>query len=131
MKTLARPAAALLFLGFLALSACSDNALSVVCPGQERPSLLVTVLDSVSGESVASESRGWWTLGTVTDSLRHLEPSTAEGAEMLAAYGPPGSYDVRVVRPGHPDWIRKDIVVTQGSCGPDARDLIAQFTHSQ
>src|SRR5687767_14409190 len=99
MKTFARPAAALLL---LALAACSDNALSVVCPGQERPSLLVNVLDSISGESVATESRGWWTMGGVTDSLRHLQPNTAEGAVLLAAYGPPGTYDVRVVRPGHP-----------------------------
>lgn len=124
MKTFARPAAALLC---LALGACSDDAMSVVCPGAIRPSLLVNVLDSISGESVAGEATGRWSMGTVGDSLRHLPPSTAEGVVLLAAYGPPGTYDVRVERPGHPDWVRRGIVVSEGSCGPDARDLVAQF----
>ncbi|HEX6913151.1 MAG TPA: hypothetical protein VF142_22260 [Longimicrobium sp.] len=127
MKTYARPAAALLC---LALGACSDSALSVVCPGVMRPSLLVNVLDSISGQSAAAQARGWWTSGTRTDSLRHVPPTTGEGAVLLAAYGPPGLYDVRVEVAGRPDWIANGIVVTEGSCGPDARDLVAQFTVS-
>lgn len=124
MKIFARPAAALLC---LALGACSDDALSVVCPGAIRPSLLVNVVDSLSGQSIAAEVSGRWSMGTVGDSLRHLQPSTAEGVVLLAAYGPPGAYDVRVARAGHPDWVRRGIVVEEGSCGPDARDLVAQF----
>jgi hypothetical protein len=128
MKTYARLVPALLC---LALGACSDTALSLVCPGQVRPSLLVNVVDSASGESVTAEARGWWTTGTVTDSLRHLPPSNVDGAVLLAAYGPPGSYDIRVERPGRPDWVRNGVLVVQGTCGPDGEDLVAQFTALQ
>jgi hypothetical protein len=124
MKTYARPAAALLY---LALGACSDSPLSVVCGGGLRPSVLVNVLDSISGQSAAAQARGWWTSGTLTDSLRHVPPTTSEGAVMLAAYGPPGLYDVRVEVAGRPEWIASGVVVAEGSCGPDARDLVAQF----
>jgi hypothetical protein len=127
MKTYARLVAAL---SCLALGACSDSPLSVVCPGEMRPSLLVAVVDSASGTSAAAQARGWWTSGALADSLRHVPATSGDGGSevLLAAYGPPGLYDVRVERAGKPDWVRTGIVVTEGSCGPDARDLIAQFS---
>lgn len=111
----------------LGMGACDDAAFSVVCPGEALPSLLVNVVDSVSGESVSHEASGWWTTGAVTDSLRHVRPSNVDGAVRLAAYGPPGTYEVRVVHPGHPDWVRGNIQVVQGTCGPAAQDLVAQL----
>lgn len=108
--------------------ACSDAAVSVVCPGEPPPSVLVNVVDATSGQSVSHEATGWWTTGTVSDSLRHVQPTNPDGPVRLAAFGPPGTYEVRVVRPGHADWVRSNIVVVQGTCGPDGEDLIAQLS---
>jgi hypothetical protein len=126
MKNHARLAAALLC---LALGACADSALSVVCPGEPRPALLITVLDAKSRASVTLEARGWWSTGTAAwDSMRHV-PSPAEGGGVvLAAFGPPGIYDVRVERLGYADWNRSGIVVTEGPCGPSPKDIVADLT---
>lgn len=124
MKIFAVPGAALLC---LALGACSDLATNVVCDGALRPSLVVNVVDAVSGTSVASEARGWYTLGTVTDSLRHIQ-SAATGEVLLAAFGPPGVYDLRVERPGAPNWVRTGVLVQEGQCGPYSEGLTAALT---
>jgi hypothetical protein len=124
MKIQAVSAAALLC---LALGACSDLATSVVCDGALRPSLVVNVVDAASGASVASEAHGWYTTGTVTDSLRHIE-STATGTVLLAAFGPPGVYDLRVERPGAPNWVRSGVLVQDGRCGPYSEGLTAEIT---
>jgi hypothetical protein len=102
----------------LLLGACSDSAVSVVCPGAMRPSVLVNVVDSVSRQDVAAQASGVWTMGTLTDSLRHVPPSVAGGPVRLGAYGPAGTYEVRVTRPGSPVWIQRNIEVGEGSCGP-------------
>lgn len=125
MKNHARLAAALLC---LALGACADSALSVVCPGEPRPALLITVLDAKSRASVSLEARGWWTTGAAWDSMRHV-PSTAEGGGVvLAAFGPPGTYDVRVERLGYAHWSRSGIVVREGACGPSPEEIVADLT---
>lgn len=124
MKTSALIAPVLLF---AALAACSDMATQVVCPDRASPAVLVNVVDPSTNTSVSSEASGTWTNGTQRDSLVHV-PNTATGEIMLAAYGPPGVYEVRVVRPGHPVWVRGNIVVTQGVCGPQSADLTAVHT---
>lgn len=107
-----------------ALSACSDTATQVVCPDRASPAVVVRVVDPFTNASVSAEASGTWTSGTRSDSLVHV-PSAATGEILLAAYGPPGTYEVRVVRPGHPVWVRGGIVVTQGLCGPQSADLTA------
>lgn len=108
----------------LALAGCDDAALSVVCPGVLQPSLVVGVFDD-KGESVAHEARGWFTVGAVTDSLRHSQ-RTADLVQ-LVAYGPPGVYQVRVERPGSPDWVIADLEVGNTECGPATRRLTAEL----
>lgn len=114
----------------LALGACDDTATSVVCPAEPGPSLLISVVDAVSGESVAPEASGWWTSGAVSDSLRHVSAQAQAGVTLLAAYGPPGLYDVRVQRPGRMDWVRTGIQVPPGTCGPVRTELTAQVIAS-
>lgn len=99
----------------LALAAC-DQSLSFVCPDNQQPALLLQVVDALSQESVAREARGTWTVGGMTDSLRHVQ--RLEGAMELAAYGPPGVYEVRVQVAGHADWVRSNVVVAESTCGP-------------
>lgn len=109
----------------LALGACADLATEVVCPGEQGPSLLLEVVDAETGRSVAAEANGRWSTSTTSDSLRHV--ATIQGREFLAAYGPPGVYDVVIYRPGRPEWARNDITVGEGNCGPSTRQLTAMM----
>jgi hypothetical protein len=100
----------------LALAACDDVALSFACPEEPSPSVVVGVFDAGTGEAVAGDARGWYTVGGVTDSLRH-EVRVA-GIPQLFAFGPPGVYQVRVQRAGHSEWVLSDLVVHPSECGP-------------
>lgn len=123
MKIFARAVPALLCLG---LGACSDAATSLVCPAEPGPSLVVRVLDAESGLSVSEQAYGTWRSGDRTDSLHHV--STGDGSIALAAFGPPGTYHVRVLRPGHADWVRNDVLVSPGQCGPARAEFTATLT---
>lgn len=113
-----------------ALGACSDLSTSLVCPGSAGPSVVVYVLDAQSGRSVVDQASGSWTSGGVTDSLRHV-PSVTGTDTVLAAFGPVGTYQLRVARPGHTDWVRSDVVVTRGQCGPTREEFTATLTAVQ
>ncbi|HEX2078612.1 MAG TPA: hypothetical protein VHG08_12910 [Longimicrobium sp.] len=106
----------------LALAAC-DQSLSFVCPDSEQPAILLQVVDAGTQESVAAETTGWWTVGEVTDSLRHVRRT--EAVTELAAYGPSGVYQIRVLRPGHAEWTRTNVVVAESACGPATVRLTA------
>lgn len=121
MKRFARFAPALLC---AALAGCSDLSTQVVCPDRATPAVVVNVVDPVSNTTVSREATGTWTNGTMRDSMVHV-PSQTSGEIVLAAYGPPGVYEVRVSRPGHPDWVRGNIQVGQGLCGPAGPELVA------
>lgn len=111
MKIRAPRTLALLCLG---LAGCSDSATSVVCPGQAAPALLVRVVDATTRESVAAEARGGWSTGAVSDSMRHVvDPN---GESVLAVFGPPGTYQLHVQRPGYPEWVRSGVDVRGGAC---------------
>jgi hypothetical protein len=112
----------------LALAGCDDVALSVVCPDVLQPSVVVGVFDE-QGEPVAHEARGWFTVNGRTDSLRHTL-RTPE-VQQLSAYGPSGVYDLRVQRPGSPDWVISNLEVEDAECGPATRRLTAQLQTAQ
>lgn len=113
----------------LALAACNDVALSVVCPDEQQPSVAVGVLDGITRASATDESRGWFTVGGVTDSLRH--GVRVEGVPQLYAFGPAGVYQVRVQRTGHVDWVQSDVVVRESRCGPATVTLEATLRRAQ
>lgn len=108
----------------LALAGCKDVALSVVCPDVLQPSVVVGVFDN-AGEPVAHEAKGWYTVAGVTDSLRHT--LRTQDVWQLSAYGPPGVYQVRVQRPGHPEWSMAGLVVEDAECGPATRRINVQL----
>jgi hypothetical protein len=107
----------------LALAGCDDVALSVVCPQDPQPSVVVGVLDPGTGESAAREAHGFYTVAGVTDSLRHV--LLPDGEPQLMAFGPPGVYQVRVIRPGHTEWVKADLQVQPAECGPATVRLVA------
>jgi hypothetical protein len=100
----------------LALAACNDVSLSLVCPDEAQPSVVVGVVDGITRSSAAAESQGWFTVNGTTDSLRH--GVRIEGVPQLFAFGPPGVYQVRIQRPGHMDWVQSNVIVQDSRCGP-------------
>lgn len=108
----------------LALAGCDDVALSLVCPDVLQPSVVVGVFDA-DGQPVAHEARGWFTVNGVTDTLRHTQRTV--DVQQLSAYGPSGVYDLRVQRPGSPDWVISNLLVENAECGPATRRVNAQL----
>lgn len=106
-------------------AACEETP--AVCPATmdigvfaPHSSLQVAVVDSVSGQSLLQQSRGWWIVGAEADSLRHW-------GKALAALGPAGRYSVVVEAPGYRPWARSDIRVRRGECGPEMEEVTARL----
>lgn len=107
-----------LHLPFWALAfaaACGNPQAPVIasCTGTRPIAVKVTVLDSISGASVADGAQGIARVGVEVDSLRlSSPPPVLEGGTKL------GTYDVTVDHPGYREWTRSGIVVSQqGACG--------------
>lgn len=104
------------------LGACADAAVNYVCPGAPSPAVIVRVTDGPSQQRVEQLAQGTWSTGTFADSLRHV----GSGADRyLGAFGPAGTYTVRVQRPGSALWERTGVVVANGACGPATQELTA------
>jgi hypothetical protein len=74
--------------------------------------VVVDVRDSVSLQAIAVGSSGTIQLGTVTDTLLHLDSLTLFGGTELGTYG------VTVQHAGYRTWARTGVKVTQtGDCG--------------
>ena|SRR5687768_1315196 len=101
------------------LAACSDLSTSLVCPGEPDPALQIAVLDAATSASITTTARGTFTVGTLSDSLRHgasraltvpvagqsdSPPPDPGAATRLHAFGPPGSYQVSVSHDGYAGW---------------------------
>ena len=108
----------------LALAGCEDMALSVVCPGEPQPSVVVNVLDA-EGLPVSHPTTGWFTVGVTTDSMR--QRNIGDGATRLAAFGPIGMYQLRVLPAGLPEVLLSNVHVEEGACGPATRFVDVQL----
>lgn len=104
---------ALLAAGVL-LAGCSDTALSIVCPDQPDPAIVISVVDPGGTQSLADRARGWYRVGTQSDSLRYH--ATAGGGALLAT-GPAGTYRVEVRVDGHAPWHADAVEVAGSACG--------------
>ncbi|HEV3050795.1 MAG TPA: hypothetical protein VGX50_10820 [Longimicrobium sp.] len=108
----------------LALAGCDDLALSVVCPGEPQPSVVVNLLDG-DGLPVSHPTTGWFTVGGTTDSLR--QRNIGDGATRLAAFGPIGMYQLRVIPAGQAEVSLPNVRVDEGACGPATRFVDVQL----
>lgn len=97
------------------LAGCNGPATPVIayCTSTRPVAVVVTVLDSVSGASLADSAYGVVRDGDYVDSLRlSPPPPTLRGGARL------GTYQVIVDRSGYREWTRSDVgVAQQGSCG--------------
>lgn len=93
----------------------SDVRLTEVCTTEARAGIVVTVVDSVTGDPPATATfvarSGAW----ADSSLRATLPGVGTQASELVwdtAWERPGTYDVTVRSPGYRDWIRTRVRVT-------------------
>ena len=94
---------------------CTPTGALVPNPGP-GPTIVIVVMDSVSGRLIADSATGRIAAVTYSDSLTHnaSDPNSALESGVLGA----DTYAVAIVRPGYQQWLRSGIVVaTSGACG--------------
>lgn len=119
--------AALLPLLALGLAGCGDGGGltdGVVCPAVVRPALEVSVTDAATGAGLVPGATGQWAAGGRTGSLEEVDLA----ARFLTAFGPAGRYRLTVQHPGYAAWVRDDVRVPGGPCGPETVALDARLT---
>ncbi len=112
----------------LSTAACGDSA-GAVCPPVETLAVEVEVRDAQTEEFRADSARGVAQDGTYTDSLMIVR---YDGADMVpaalgGAYGRPGTYTLRIERPGYQPWDTAGVRVIAGECGPITVHLLARL----
>lgn len=90
----------------------------VNCPDIATPGVVVTVLDASTGEADATGARGIVRDGAYSDSLRRSSMlASGRLVSLEAAIGRPGTYTVRVERPGYHAAERTGVVAAAAPCG--------------
>ena len=84
----------------------------VYCTATAPVAISITVRDSASGRALADSASGTARLGTVTDTLLHVDSLTLIGGRQT------GTYDVAVLRTGYRTWTRLGVPATHTNvCG--------------
>jgi hypothetical protein len=103
----------------LLVGGCRDPVL--ICPGLFADAIEVEVRD----ESGAPASEG--TTGTATNAgieyTFGIHPNKAD-LSLLLSVNAFGSFDVRLTKEGHKDWVRTGVMVTGNQCGPFETTLL-------
>ena len=113
----------------LSTAACGDSS-GPVCLPVERLAVEVEVRDAQTGALRAESARGVAQDGTFTDSLLIVR---YEGADIVpaalgGAYGRPGTYTLRIERPGYQLWDTAGVRVIADECGPITVHLLARLS---
>jgi hypothetical protein len=113
----------------LSTAACGDSS-GPVCLPVERLAVEVEVRDAQTGALRADSARGVAQDGTFTDSLLIVR---YEGADIVpaalgGAYGRPGTYTLRIERPGYQLWDTAGLRVIADECGPITVHLLARLS---
>jgi hypothetical protein len=109
-------------LGLMALGACTSNTDPVICTADLRAGLVVTVLDSASGQAIASSSLVVARQGTFADTAR-----VSSAATYGLLYERAGVYDVTVSHAGYRDWHRSGVTVPADRCHVQTVALTARL----
>ncbi len=113
----------------LSTAACGDSS-GPVCLPVERLAVEVEARDAQTGALRADSARGVAQDGTFTDSLLIVR---YEGADIVpaalgGAYGRPGTYTLRIERPGYQLWDTAGVRVIADECGPITVHLLARLS---
>lgn len=110
---------AVLVSALLAVAGCGNDPIAFACTDEARPSVMVIVLDSVSGIGLAAGATVVLQDGTYSDSAVSGTGFPMPGDSAFYAtntYERVGTYTVRVRRPGYALWQRQDVRVTKDRC---------------
>jgi hypothetical protein len=113
----------------LSTAACGDSS-GPVCLPVERLAVEVEVRDAQTGALRADSARGVAQDGTFTDSLLIVRYEAADivPAALGGAYGRPGTYTLRIERPGYQLWDTAGVRVIADECGPITVHLLARLS---
>jgi hypothetical protein len=104
------------------LMACGPCDTSIV------PSIVVAVVDSVTGEAAASGALGLATDGRYTDTLEvHALDATGRSLSLATRGERVGTYSVRVTQTGYAVWERDNIQIRQQECHTNQVNLTARL----
>jgi hypothetical protein len=104
------------------LMACGPCDTSIV------PSIVVEVVDSVTGEAAASGALGLATDGQYTDTLEvHALNATGRPLSLATRGERVGNYSVRVTQTGYAAWERDNIQIRQEECHTNQINLTARL----
>ena len=113
------------------LQACTSStepvANCVTDPGLQRGSILVSVLDSGSGTSIANAVTATAIDGQYFDAVTTPDlPAYAPSAIALVSRRA-GTYDVYVSKAGYQPWVAYNVVVHGGVCGTEQTKVTAKL----
>jgi ABC-type glycerol-3-phosphate transport system substrate-binding protein len=95
------------------LAACGGD---VVCVTVPSPAVLLTVVDSVTGNPVNAAMTVSWTENGGPTTVDQLAAS--QGPRVVEVGTSSGTYDITVHATGYRDWIQRGIVVPSYGCNP-------------
>lgn len=105
----------------------ADDA-RVVCPDLAEPAIVVEVRNAGTDAPEAEGAEGTIAEGGYVDSLAlYGYTGSLEPLDLAAGFERPGTYDVRLEKPGFATWRRKGVEVEAGPCGPKTERLVARL----
>ena len=111
------------------LAACSPASIS--CPQIPAPAILLEVRESGTGNPAANGAKGVVEDGAYIDSLKVVGWSGPPAPEtellMAAAFDRPGTYSIRLEKPGYQTWVRAGVVVGTDDCGTQQAQIVTQL----
>lgn len=112
------PRCVLLAVATVVLGACDlTNSRDVYCTDNFVAGLVVSVQDSLTGAPAASGAQLIAQEGAYADTASYPPNRPDLDARPLVSAGErPGTYTVRVSKPGFLDWVRGGIIVTADEC---------------
>lgn len=122
----------LLLLPLALFGSCGIITHPVVCPTDVTPAVEVQVFDARTGALAALGTVATAQDGSYTDTLKIAgwrgNPSDSTTAFIVeGAYERPGTYTVRISKPGYQLWERTRVRAREGECGVERVQLVASL----
>ena len=86
----------------------------IACPDVVRPAIVVTPIDSRSGETIRVAGIATASEGSYTDKTQNAPPAALS---FSLAHGRPGTYAVSVDIPGYALWELSKVIAPSSVCG--------------
>ena len=104
----------------------------VVCPADVTPAVEVQVRDARTGAPAAHGAVATAQDGSYTDTLEIVgwtgsPPDSTTAITMAGAYERPGTYTVRITKPGFQAWQQTGVRAREGECGVERERLVASL----